>query len=462
MNQQPPYDPRGAARELMYCKAPEILIEGPAGTGKTRAVLEKLYIMAAHKPNVRLLICRKTRASMTESVLVTFESHVVPFGSSVLRSNQKRRTRQAYEFPNGSTIVCGGMDNAERIMSTEYDVIAAFEATELTEDDWEKLQTRLRNNKLPFQQSIADCNPSSPTHWLNKRADRQMQRLLSRHEDNPLLHDGATWTPVGSEYLKKLDALTGPRRERLRYGRWAIAEGVVYSLFDPAIHIINPFPIPKEWRRIRSVDFGGAVPFSCSWWAINGEGEMYRYRQIYYSKRTVQTHAKQITGLTKDEYIEATVCDHDWEDRRTLEEAGIPTIPARKAIFQGIDAVTERLKINPTTGRPRIYFFRDSLVEVDHELIDAGLPVCTEQEFDCYIWPTGRDGRNKDAPPVDKDNHGMDETRYAVMYVDEGGASNRPSVPEPHQVGRLTTKPTIEWSSVTGPNDDYDWDDRWK
>ena len=35
-----PYGPRGAAAELFGCRDPEVLIEGPAGTGKTRAVLE--------------------------------------------------------------------------------------------------------------------------------------------------------------------------------------------------------------------------------------------------------------------------------------------------------------------------------------------------------------------------------------------------------------------------------------
>ena len=37
------YRAYGAAAELFRCTAPEILIEGPAGTGKSRSLLEKIH-----------------------------------------------------------------------------------------------------------------------------------------------------------------------------------------------------------------------------------------------------------------------------------------------------------------------------------------------------------------------------------------------------------------------------------
>ena len=46
-------------------------------------------------------------------------------------------------------LIIGGMDNADRIMSTEYDIILVVEATEISEDDAEKLGTRLRNGMMP-------------------------------------------------------------------------------------------------------------------------------------------------------------------------------------------------------------------------------------------------------------------------------------------------------------------------
>ena len=64
-------------------------------------------------------------------------------------------------------------------MSTEYDMIYVQEATELTEDDWEALTTRLRNGRAPIQQLIADCNPAEPTHWLKARCDSGQTRMLN-------------------------------------------------------------------------------------------------------------------------------------------------------------------------------------------------------------------------------------------------------------------------------------------
>jgi predicted O-methyltransferase YrrM len=58
-------------------------------------------------------------------------------------------------------IVVVGLDKAQKVMSSEYDVIFVQEAIELTVDDWEALTTRLRNGKISFQQLLADCNPST-------------------------------------------------------------------------------------------------------------------------------------------------------------------------------------------------------------------------------------------------------------------------------------------------------------
>ena len=223
------YGPRGAAAELFRNKAPEVLIEGPAGTGKTRAVLEYVNWLCESYAGIRVLLFRKTRTSMSESVLVTWEEKVLWDGHPARTGDAQRNTRQHYRYPNGSHVVVGGMDNSDRIMSTEYDVACCFEATECTIEDWEKITSRLSNNVLPWQQALADCNPSHQYHWLNQRANQgRMERLLSRHTDNP---------SVTNEYLSKLGALTGARYERLFKGLWVSEEGLVYDSWDPAKHL---------------------------------------------------------------------------------------------------------------------------------------------------------------------------------------------------------------------------------
>jgi hypothetical protein len=118
-----------------------------------------------------------------------------------------------------------------------------------------------------------------------------------------------------------------------------------------------------------------------------------------------------------------TVCDHDAEDRATLHENDISTIPARKAIRPGIDAVIERLKVQGD-GKPRLYLVEDALIEQDNSLRERGLPTCTLDEFGSYSWPIAKPDKNDKETPVDAYNHGLDALRYAVMYVDGDSIKN--------------------------------------
>src|SRR3990167_5067145 len=61
-----PYQPFGACLDLFYTRADEVLISGPAGTGKSRACLEKLHLCASKYPGMRGLMIRKTRESLTQ------------------------------------------------------------------------------------------------------------------------------------------------------------------------------------------------------------------------------------------------------------------------------------------------------------------------------------------------------------------------------------------------------------
>ena len=84
------YKAFGAAATLFRCNDPEILIQGPAGTGKTRACLERIHLLAETNAGARFLLMRKTRARMAQSVLVTFEDHVLPPGHELLKGTVSR------------------------------------------------------------------------------------------------------------------------------------------------------------------------------------------------------------------------------------------------------------------------------------------------------------------------------------------------------------------------------------
>lgn len=414
---------RGAARALWTCRDEEVVIEGPAGTGKSYVALEKVHAAALQYPGCRIAMVRKTRASMTESTLVTFEQQVLGEGHPVLADGPSRGGRRSYVYPpddygRSSEIVVGGLDRPSRIMSTQYDMVYVAEATETFEHDWEMLSTRLRNGVMPFQQIIGDINPDAPSHWLHQRCDQGRATVLfSRHEDNPALWDevAGDWTAKGAAYIARLDRLTGVRRDRLRFGRRATADGTVYE-FDRAVHLIDPFPIPADWPRYRVVDFGYVHPFVCQWWAEDPDGRIYLYREIYRTRRTVTTHAPQIKALSEGESYVLDLADHDAEDRATLAENGIRTKPANKAITTGIQAVEDRLKVQGD-GKPRLFIMRGALVESDPELAADKRPLCTEQEFDVYVYPKGSDGKPAKEAPVKANDHGMDAMRYVCAAL---------------------------------------------
>jgi PBSX family phage terminase large subunit len=412
---------QGAMIKIWECLDQEVLAEGPAGTAKTRTILEMLDYVARKYAHARILIVRKTRTSMTHSVMATFERFVrradVHFHT----------TDQAYRYTNGSIMAVAGMDNPAKVLSSEWDIIYWNEATEGTENEWETLSTRLRGGVVPYQQQIADCNPDVASHWLNQRAATdKMTRIITRHEDNPLYWDEAAgqYTPEGERYVKGvLDKLSGVRFLRFRKGIWAAREGLVYDGFDRAVHVIHRDKLPVLRTRFRSIDFGYSNPFACQWWGLDHDGRMYMYREIYHTQRTVKVHAALINQLTNNLIMTDTVCDHDAEDRATLHENDISTIPARKAIRPGIDAVIERLKVQGD-GKPRLYLVEDALIEQDNSLRERGLPTCTLDEFGSYSGPIAKPDKNDKETPVDAYNHGLDALRYAVMYVDGDSIKN--------------------------------------
>src|SRR2546421_6318168 len=102
-----PYEPVGAARDMFHSREPEVLLSGPAGTGKSRACLQKLDACARKHPGMRGLICRNYRVNLTEAALVTFEEHVLPPGSRIA-AGASRAGRRLYRYPNGSEIVVAG------------------------------------------------------------------------------------------------------------------------------------------------------------------------------------------------------------------------------------------------------------------------------------------------------------------------------------------------------------------
>jgi phage terminase large subunit len=445
------YEPRGAAAQLFRTRDSEVVIAGAAGTGKSLACLYRLHFAALGRPGIQCLIVRKTAVSLSSTTLVTFRKKVAAeaIATGVMRwYGGSAQEAAGYKYDNGSVINVGGMDKPDKILSSEYDLVFCDEATELTVTDWETIGTRLRSGVLPWQQQIAACNPGPPSHWLKQRADAgKAVMLTSVHRDNPaFVNADGTLTPAGVDYMSKLNNLTGVRRLRLKEGLWAAAEGLIYEEWRNEVHVLPTFDIPQEWPRWWSVDFGFTNPFVLQCWARDPDGRLYLYREIYRTKRLVEDHARDILravrrcaqcceskershdchacGTCRLEWIEprprGVICDHNAEDRATLERhLGMGTTAAKKTVSDGIQHVQMRLK-TAGDGKPRLFILADTLISRDAALDDSKKPASTLEEITGYVWDS-KDGKPPKESPVKEDDHGCDALRYMVAGLDLGG-----------------------------------------
>ena len=146
-------------QKLMATRHPEVLMEGPAGTGKTFGLCLYAYLMCVAYPGARILFVRATRASMNESLLQLWEEEILGLEHPAVMNGAEREHRKRYVFPEAtmtwsgktykgrSRVGLAGMDMPTRVMSTQWDVILYVEATEGTLHQWDYLSSRNRSQQ---------------------------------------------------------------------------------------------------------------------------------------------------------------------------------------------------------------------------------------------------------------------------------------------------------------------------
>lgn len=392
-------------------KSPALLLTGSAGGGKSNLAAEKIHAFMLKYPGSCGLALRKAREWCKGSVKVMLETAIGDDPRVHVYDDH-------IDYDNGSVIYFGGLkdkDQREALRSKrgskgDPDIAWMEEANAFTRQDFDEVNGRLRGDVAGWTQIILTTNPDAPTHWIYKD--------LMQGGEASVYYSDAKDNPRNTQaYFDRLDRMVGTMRDRLRDGKWVQAEGAIYDEWDPNIHMIDADKCPPFIRRFRVVDFGFTNPFVCQWWGEDADGRLYRYREIYVTRRLVEDLTKEIIKLSKGESIDATVSDHDAEDRATMEKYGIGTTAAEKDVRTGIDAVKMRLKVQPD-GKPRLYLVRGALVEVDPILEADKKPLCTEDEIPGYAWKKYDDGKENKEEPVKVNDHGCDTTRYLVKYVD--------------------------------------------
>lgn len=440
----------------MLSRSPTVLVSGPAGTGKTAAALFKIHLTSLMVPNCVTLVLRATANSLTASTLRTYEQFVAAqelAAGEVVWFGGSGSKPAAYRYRNGSLIIPGGMDQPGKFLSMDVQRIVIDECNQVSQTAVETVQTRLRGNAATYRQALLLTNPDHPEHHLRTMAlEGRAEWVTSVHTDNPYLYDrDGTITPNGVDYIDRLKSLTGVRRARYYGGQWLAAEGQVYDDWNEQLNLVDPFPVPPEWRSVWSVDFGYSNSFVWQQWRIDEDGRAYLTHEIARRQRLVEDHARDILELMNAngwKRPEAIVCDHDSEDRATLERhLKMPTIPARKAVSRGVQLVQARIR-PAGDGKPRLLVFRDATLRTDPLAASDKRPRGFAAEVGGYVWATerGADGIPREVP-LKLNDHSQDAGRYLVAYLDWHEDAK---IGSPAKVGRQQPQQGSAWSRPVG------------
>ncbi len=96
--------------------------------------------------------------------------------------------------------------------------------------------------------------------WTRETIEQDRVFIPSKLQDNKFL---------GPEYVANLQMVGSDMLVRAWLeGDWTVIEGAYFDCWRYEQHLVQPFEVPAQWARFRSMDWGSAKPFSVGWWAI--------------------------------------------------------------------------------------------------------------------------------------------------------------------------------------------------
>ncbi len=360
-------------KKFIEADCTEVLFGGAAGGGKSYGQLTDAFLYALRYPRSKQLILRRTFAELEKSLirvsLALYPKEVYSYNS----------TGHTGKFKNGSIIdfgYCATENDVFQYQSAEYDVVRFDELTHFTEFQYLYLISRVRGANNNPKQIKSSTNPGGVGHaWVKARfvdpsppdtpflSDDGAKRIFipSKIDDNLFLMDS------DPDYKKRLMCLPESQRKALLYGDWNIFEGQYFTEFDYGRHTCEPFAIPSEWRKYRTIDYG-LDRLACLWCAVDSDRNVYVYREKCESNLMISDAAKAILDLTpEDEDIYATLAPPDlWarsqETGRSkaliFEENGLRFTRTANDRETGWLSVKELLKTDER-GHSRLKIFRN-------------------------------------------------------------------------------------------------------
>lgn len=256
------------------------------------------------------------------------------------------------------------------------------------------------NSKMWF-----NCNPDGPYHWfktdwIDKAEEKKILYLHFTMNDNLSLSER-----IKARYRSMY---TGMFYKRYILGIWAVAEGIIYDMFDEEKHVVDYEDIKdklihKPSCRYVSCDYGTQNATVFLLWNKATDGNWYCIREYYYSGRD---EAEQKTdgeyADDMEEFISGIKIDSIIVDPAAasfiaeLKKRGFKVKKARNDVLDGIRFVGNLLNLG-------VLLFSKDCKE-------------TRKEFSTYAWDEKSVERGDDAP-VKKYDHCMDAVRYFAYTI---------------------------------------------
>ena len=298
----------GPQLEFVSSSVFEVVYGGARGGGKTDASLGDFALHARlYGADAKGLFVRRTRVALGPTIERARQLYV-PLGAEWLQQ------RSLFRWPNGAVLYFRHLNrdaDADAYQGHDYTRVYVEELTQFPDPSpVDKLKATLRSAAGVPSGFRATCNPGGPGHtWVKARYidpgpwreieevfespfDGQPMRLSrlfipARLTDNPKLLEN---DPL---YVAKLQQSGSAQLVRAWLeGDWSIVEGAFFDNWSSARNVVEPFAVPADWTRFRSLDWGSARPFSVGWWAVAGDamrvgrvviprGALVRYREWY-------------------------------------------------------------------------------------------------------------------------------------------------------------------------------------
>ena len=295
----------------------EAFFGGGAGSGKSELLLMYAIVNGWHtQQGFKQVFMRRTYPEIKREIIPRTQEMYERLGAKFNKSDNVWVFPREDQYgsgmsPNGGMIWFGHCENEDDVHNydgMEINLYTPDELTSFTEYIYTYIGfTRVRSANRDLPAIIrASGMPGDVGHaFVKKRFIDPCPaggKLIIGRGDNKRIYIHSTYKDnINGDptYGQSLEAIPDEAERRAKkYGDWSTYEGQVFGEFrerhyptepDNALHVIDPFVIPKHWPRILAIDWGYTAMCSIGWAAISPEPRVYVYRhQAFYGKKITE------------------------------------------------------------------------------------------------------------------------------------------------------------------------------